>query len=481
MSDETPILLPPAEDHSDRPKWRHWTWWLHPKVALTLLLFVLLLLSPFLMRASRLSRVPAIEDPFDVEAFLSETVDDKDNAFLDYNAAEALLVPATFSRVEWDEVDSAWEKTSPPVRAWVTANRPALDRWRTGTEKEHSIDNDLRRLDHFDSSPDVGRARDIARLACLQGEREQSEGQMAEAWQWYRALMRFSRHVGERTGAVGRIVGVFIHAETAKRIALWAGDPRTSAEELQMALNHLTGDFHLTRPFSEILKVEFCGILKLERLNDQWKLRSPFLPTSPSWSDSRFVMYCLGEPELTFRLHKLVIENWLSGSDVPRKLQVRIAIRRGCLLDHTAPDSRSSVVELQRLLEASPVRSANGFWFNIPRDRIDDELAGQEALRLTLACQFWFRRHGGFPAKLEDLVPDILAELPVDPFSQTGEGFRYRRDGDAVVVYSLGLDETDDHGSVDPIPGKDRPDIGYRLEPPRIREQVSEQKPVDEP
>lgn len=145
MSDEISISLSPIEDHSDHPNWRHWTWWLRPIVAIPLMLFVLLLLSPFLVRGWYLSKVPDIADPFDVEAFLSETVDDKDNAFVDYNAAQALLVSdSILTDEERQELDSGWERASPPVRAWVDANLPALNRWRTGTEKTDAIDGDLR-------------------------------------------------------------------------------------------------------------------------------------------------------------------------------------------------------------------------------------------------------------------------------------------------------------------------------------------------
>ena len=91
MSDDQTTCPIRDNDHSVHPNWRHWTWWLRPIVALPLMLFVLLLLSPFLVRAWHLSKVPAIADPFDVETFLSETVDDKDNAFVDYHAAQTLL------------------------------------------------------------------------------------------------------------------------------------------------------------------------------------------------------------------------------------------------------------------------------------------------------------------------------------------------------------------------------------------------------
>ncbi len=413
MFDEIPVALSPDENLSDPPNWRHWTWWLRPIVALPLMLFVLLLLSPFLVRGWHLAKVPDIADPFDVEAFLSETVDDKDNAFVDYHAARALFVSDTsLTDDEREELEAGWEKTSPPVRAWVDANLPALNRWRTGTEKTDAIDGDLRN-DPWLSLPEVAPARDFSRLAWLQGEREQSEGHLAEAWKWYRAAVRFSRHVAQRKDWIGRSLGWSFYALTAKRIVRWASDPRTSGEELRSALNQLTEDYRLTRPVSELLKVEYCDLPKYAQLDDDGKSPFSFGPTSSDWRDWRFIRYCRGEPELTIRFKKLFFENWLCGCDSPRSLQHRISSPKGFVLDVTAPGSGISGMGVLRMMEFA--ETGWGTSFAKIRNSLDTELARQEALRLTLACQLWFRRHGEFPSKLEDLVPDIVSELPVDP------------------------------------------------------------------
>jgi hypothetical protein len=140
-------------------------------------------------------------------------------------------------------------------------------------------------------------------------------------------------------------------------------------------------------------------------------------------------------------------------------LQHRIGSDSDSVLDVKAPGSRISGADLLRMLpfcERSVTSYAN------TRDYVDIELALQEALRLTLACELWFRRHGRLPDELDDLVPDFMPELPSDPFSKLGETFRYFRDGDEAAVYSVGLDEADDGGLMD----KGR-DIGFRISPPQ--------------
>lgn len=66
------------------------------------------------------------------------------------------------------------------------------------------------------------------------------------------------------------------------------------------------------------------------------------------------------------------------------------------------------------------------------------------ASRTGLACRLYKSRTGRYPDSLEALVPGILKEIPIDPF--TGKALVYRREGEGFVVYSLGTNEKDDGG-----------------------------------
>jgi hypothetical protein len=66
------------------------------------------------------------------------------------------------------------------------------------------------------------------------------------------------------------------------------------------------------------------------------------------------------------------------------------------------------------------------------------------AARTGLACRLFKSRTGAYPERLEALVPGILKEVPIDPF--TGKPFVYRREGEGFIVYSLGSNEKDDGG-----------------------------------
>jgi hypothetical protein len=74
-------------------------------------------------------------------------------------------------------------------------------------------------------------------LAALEGSRLEEQGKMAEAWVWYRAMLRSSRMVSRHAGLVERRYGAKMHFLAAKRILRWAADPRVDAGLLRRALD----------------------------------------------------------------------------------------------------------------------------------------------------------------------------------------------------------------------------------------------------
>jgi hypothetical protein len=67
-----------------------------------------------------------------------------------------------------------------------------------------------------------------------------------------------------------------------------------------------------------------------------------------------------------------------------------------------------------------------------------------DTARIGLACKIYRNRRGKFPEALNDLSPEILTEIPLDPF--TGESLIYRKEGDGFIVYSVGSNLKDDGG-----------------------------------
>jgi hypothetical protein len=69
--------------------------------------------------------------------------------------------------------------------------------------------------------------------------------------------------------------------------------------------------------------------------------------------------------------------------------------------------------------------------------------------------------HGRWPERLEELAPDLLAEVPLDPFD--GRPLRYHIQKESIIVYSVGVDGVDDGGKIDDPSPFEITDIGIRL------------------
>lgn len=101
---------------------------------------------------------------------------------------------------------------------------------------------------------------------------------------------------------------------------------------------------------------------------------------------------------------------------------------------------------------------------------------GQAAARVeaTLTCAYtavamerFHLAKGRWPQKLDELVPQYLAEVPRDPFD--GAPLRMARQGTAVIVYSVSLDKLDQGGILLPNPTASGSDVGFVLHDPASR------------
>jgi len=66
-------------------------------------------------------------------------------------------------------------------------------------------------------------------------------------------------------------------------------------------------------------------------------------------------------------------------------------------------------------------------------------------LRARFAVEEFRGRNGRLPAGWEEVVPAVLPAAPEDPFS--GKSLRYVRQGSSYLLYSVGPDRQDDHGT----------------------------------
>jgi hypothetical protein len=88
-------------------------------------------------------------------------------------------------------------------------------------------------------------------------------------------------------------------------------------------------------------------------------------------------------------------------------------------------------------------------------------VAEMRCAAMGIACERFRMKHGHWPESLASLVPDYLPAVPLDPFD--GKPLKMKSLADGVVIYSIGLDGTDDGGDLRRDNNPDGKDEGFRL------------------
>lgn len=409
-------------DETKNPRPRRRAWGL---AALTLVGLTLFLT----WRATTLSGLPDIGDPFDVDAFDVEVADDR-NAFILYRQAVDRMVKEPHSRVT-----GVWATAGVAERRWLDDNREALALWRLGTDRPDSLHARARTSTFETVLKTSQNLRGFARLATLEATRLEAEGDFAGAWVWHHALLRSSRHLGRRGCFIDRLIGIAIHSVSSARINHWAAEPKIDASSLRRALDEVIAIDAMTPPDSDAIKWEYLSFLN--SMNDPKLMDSVALlnsPRGPSLGpavrrsiDSALRIF-KREPERSRRVIRLVFANWLAYCDLPA------ATRPKLLGPNPAASNGATPPTLNGLYATDPSAPANARalppevlarWFDstlyakqcLPaKFAVDMALARERSVQanlvVTLANELHKREHGDYPAKAEDLVGPYLKALP---------------------------------------------------------------------
>lgn len=72
-------------------------------------------------------------------------------------------------------------------------------------------------------------------------------------------------------------------------------------------------------------------------------------------------------------------------------------------------------------------------------------LAYYRAAETGIAVCQYHQEKGIYPDSLEDLIPDFMAAVPVDPYTENTP-LKYRNESDRITIYSIGTNKADDNG-----------------------------------
>jgi hypothetical protein len=316
-------------------------------------------ISTWRMRSA--DELPDVGDPFDV-ALGPIVIPDRDNAYSAY--AEARIALSGAPKEFWDSywkaqtVNLIWSKAKPEVRSFQQKNRASLEIWREGSERPDALYHQPSELAFDTILPLLQEVFLHSGMAALEGSRLEERGAMAEAWAWYRAMLRSSRLVGRHGALVERRYGAHMHELAARCILRWAADPRVNARMLRRALDEVLAADQLTPPLSDVLKLEY---LMASRELDELRTMPREIPlpggdngllnrVPPSVISGReiqrFRFRASNDPEKSRRALRLVFANWLAQVDRPAAERARSATHAGLLIyeaDRAAPPAARAV------------------------------------------------------------------------------------------------------------------------------------------
>ena len=395
------------------------------RVLLVVGLIAITAIGSFLIwRGASLRGVPDLGDPFDAQALGTIDVPDDENAFTDYRRAVALFRDNRQASTPY----LSWTQAPQRDRDWLFANAEAMDAWFEGTTRDRALlrqPKDVRIANDLDV---VGTLRRLIWLDQLVGLRMEAMSELGEAWGWYRAGLRCSRHCEMDGGFRARLVGIALWNILANSVRAWADHPNLSPSNLRQALDELNAIDAMTPPLSQALRAEYFAYAAL--LDDPelstWKILQDSSETRTKGEEPgplkrleeaawRLV---LREPERSRRVLRLVWANWLSAADLTpserlkrvRKLEfgyyydpppgAPVAVRR--LTPERLDRWVGSTLYLRAILPAIN---------NLDKAEARDA-AARGSLIVDLAEQLYTRENGRRPDSPYQLVGPYLKALP---------------------------------------------------------------------
>jgi hypothetical protein len=264
----------------------------------------------------------------------------------------------------------------------------------------YEVDGQTRKGDYFSE------ARGMAQLFQARAVLLQQRGQLRPALDCHRAILTLSRHLGRRSTTLDWLVGSALQSVACQALDQWAHAVREEGLLLQ-ALGELSGQEDAFAPLLDLVRAEYLSFDKRSlsesdelyepKGSDGWKLELYRLVRLAPWERER-------EQRYLKRAYKKQAE------DVQLPTWEEVPSRKGQGTDPT-PHPVAQVV------------------FHVPRLRksANHRLCRLRALRLQLALAAYRARKGGLAVRLEDLGPDLLETLPVDPWSGKPFGYRVSR------------------------------------------------------
>lgn len=283
-------------------------------------------------------------------------------------------------------------------------------------------------------------AQALARLLVLRARAAVDAKNGAEAARSIIAASRVAHACEQEPLLIGFLVGITADAQALE--ALWLGlRERVFAEAELRQLQEVYAGAETAKALLQAMRGELAaGVDAVEHAQESREDFISGIANDISGKDTGALRLL---PSGLFNHWKSVIgEVEMRYLIMPLKQGIPAAVRAGEALEQEIK-SRGNVVRhpdwiMARLMVPAVKQVSLSAWLAAAR---------REQALAAIALERFFAKHGAYPAKLEELVPEFLPAVPLDPCD--GMPLRYRRtETGRFTLWCVGVDGRDDLGKV---------------------------------
>lgn len=374
------------------------------RLSLALGAFLLMMLcSLWIRHAASINGLPRIAEPFDLATLQNSRPDDAANAFILYRKALLQVPPETIEQILLVRSDENFS-ADPYLQHLATFHPVALDLFLQAADCSDALAGDA-------TTPAGVMA--LAKLALAEGTRLQNEGDLSGAWRLYRAALRASRHLGQRSGWSGRSLGLALHADSCNHIIRWSAQSKIDHDLLKAAIADLESLDAMTPPDWLTMRYEYLA--SLDRLANT----TPGQVRPELRNSRRFDAFLRNEPERSRRVLRLIFTNWLAEWALPPSGRTNPVSGNPPLYQNPAAPRdarRLSPPHLQEWYASSDLESWSPPFIDFTAPELTDSLTDEAITRANLIVYLAERRyvldHRAEPTYPESLLGLYLNRIP---------------------------------------------------------------------
>ena len=390
-----------------------------------------------------------------------ETIPPEENAATYYNKAFELMRDWASNDVMMRArkiIKEGWKEEDKKLEELLKANEPAFSEFREGVAKEKCqfIEGEIT----FDTLlPHLAKARNLSRLLILEARHYERNGYLDKAIGNCLDVMKLGYDLDCERIMITTLLGVAIRGISRSTFGDLIASENLTPQMGKKALKRLIELERNAVPPAYIIRGELAyaksGLEKALSCVPQQAKEEDVGDTCEELSHKTLLLLDKHLKQMAADLEKAGYQHMKAGLEqvIEELEQTERALRKG-----TEPiipvEAIPKLLVLQRLRPLQETAKA-----------MLRAQASQRLLIALLAVKLFKMEKGRFPKSLDELVPQYLAEVPLDPFDL--KPLRYKKRQGKWIIYSIGPDGKDDGGVKNYVhrQAEEGADLIYEVEP----------------